>query len=178
MNPLRVVYNVTSNKPADAPPSRYRDDADATDTPRSSTPLLPDGDNPERDASLADRIPRPLRRFEAAVVDWVKGPKPPRIWKIKPFFPQVQEAPLRLLDRYASKTWQRFLLLLALYFFYLLAFVIVMRRSAFSADVPGYGSPARLSCGASFWYVLLSLVNGNAADICKGQPRMLVASMD
>lgn len=153
MNPLRVVYNVTSNKPPGY--REYHDDTDS-EMSRSGTPdiranarapLLGNDEGEDDTKASTSRI----RRARAVALDWIKGPKPPRIWKITPIFPGIQEAPLRLLDRYAPETWQRFLLLIALYFFYILAFVLVLRKSAFASDVPGYGSPARISCGASFW---------------------------
>jgi len=157
---LRVVYNITSNKPPGY--REYHDDTDSEQS-RSTTPdirassrapLLGTGDELEDDTSTSIKQERPstsIGRAGAVAADWVKGPKPPRPWKITPILPSIQEAPIRLLDKYAPFKWQRLFLLGALYFFYILAFVLVLRKSAFSSDVPGYGSPARISCGASFW---------------------------
>lgn len=172
MNPLRVVYNITSNKPPRAP--RFRDVLDDSESSRSSTPadgldagsdadtpLLSEEGEPARSKSTGsfyDRVPLPLRRVGTAVADWVKGPKPPRPWRISPVFPRIQEAPLRLLDAYAPRPWQRFILLLVLYFVYILAFALVLHKSAFAADIPGYGHPVTLSCGATFWYISMLLL--------------------
>jgi len=167
MNPLRVVYNITSNKPPGY--RQYHDDTDSEHSPSATpdiranprAPLLGDGEELEGDdeqMGTRQKIPTSIRRAGAVAADWVKGPKPPRPWKITPIFPSIQEAPIRLLDRYAPETWQRFILLVALCFCYILAFVLVLRKSAFASDVPGYGSPARISCGASFWYVLILLL--------------------
>lgn len=82
---------------------------------------------------------------------WVKGPNPPRPYKIEPFFPQIQTAPIRFLDRYFPKRRHRVLLLLVFCFFWLLAFALVLHESAFSSDVPGYGSPTRIGCTARYW---------------------------
>lgn len=159
MNPLRFVYNIASNKPPGY--RHYPDDADSAEVSRSTTPDIRSssrapllGDQIE-DESTEDTKPRPSTRFrraQAVAGDWITGPKPPRIWKIKPVFPIIQEAPIKLLDIIAPRRWHRVVLLLFVYFFYILAFVLVLRKSAFTADVPGYGSPARLSCIASFWY--------------------------
>jgi len=159
MGILRVVYNITSNKP---PSYREYDDGTESEQSRSTTPdirassrapLLGNQDELEDDTSVGikQETPSSIRRAGAVATDWVKGPKPPRPWKITPIFPSIQEAPIRLLDKYAPLKWQRFVLLAALYFAYILAFVLVLRKSAFASDVPGYGSPARISCGASFW---------------------------
>jgi hypothetical protein len=154
MNPLRAVYNAVNNRPADA---TYHDEG--IEPSRSSTPsgrpLLGDDEANEEQEEWIEtsksRLPRSLQKVSSAVAKWVNGPQPPRPWKISPIFPSIQEAPLRLLDKYAPERWQRFCLLIALYFFYILAFVLVLHKSAFAADVPGYGSPVRISCGASFW---------------------------
>lgn len=141
---------------------RYHDDAlsdEDTLLPAESVESLPVDnefgmDQPKRSPLLeriTDMIPEPVKRASEVVVIWVKGPQPPRIYKIHPYFPQIQEAPLRLLDRYAPKRMQRFWLLIVFYFFWILSFSIVLHKSSFASDVPGYGSPIRLGCTASFW---------------------------
>ncbi|KAI4180455.1 MAG: hypothetical protein L6R41_007232 [Letrouitia leprolyta] len=45
-------------------------------------------------------VPFRLRQFARAVAAWTKGPDPPQIQKITPFFPSLQQAPVRLLARY------------------------------------------------------------------------------
>jgi len=158
MNPLRVVYNVTSNKPPRAP--RYHDESQPpsrVDTPDgSSSPLLSGddegtlpGSSPESEHSI---VPLAVRNAGASVAKWAKGPDPPRPWRIKPLLPTIQEAPIRLLDKLAPKRTQRVTLLLVAYFLYIFAFVLVQRESSFAGEIPGYGNPARISCGASFWY--------------------------
>ncbi|KAF2094449.1 LCCL domain-containing protein [Rhizodiscina lignyota] len=115
--------------------------------------------------SVLRYIPPRIRKAGKAVARWTKGPNPPRIYKIKPIFPQVQEAPIKLLDRYLPKKRHKFLLLIAFYFLWLLCFSLVLHKSAFSSDVPGYGSPVRLSCGASYW------ANGNGCGLNGDQCR-------
>ncbi|KAI5252217.1 hypothetical protein E4T42_03636 [Aureobasidium subglaciale] len=100
---------------------------------------------------VSDRIPSPVKRVSSTVVTWVKGPQPPRIYKIEPFFPTVQHAPLRLLDRYAPKRMQRFWLLFVFYICWILSFALILHKSSFAADIEGYGSPVRLGCTARYW---------------------------
>lgn len=100
---------------------------------------------------MAHRVPSPIRKASSFVVTWVKGPDPPRIWKINPYLPSIQTAPIRLLDRWAPKRMQRFALLMALYFCWLLCFVTILHKSAFSSEIAGYGSPSTLSCTDTYW---------------------------
>jgi hypothetical protein len=92
-----------------------------------------------------------IRKAAIWVARWTKGPNPPRIYKITPVFPVIQEAPIKLLDRYLPKRKHKIILLLAFYFVWFLTFALVLKQSAFSADVPGWGSPVRLGCGSTYW---------------------------
>ena len=97
------------------------------------------------------RVPPSIKHAWAVTVKWVKGPNPPRIYSIAPFFPAVQHAPLALLDRYAPKRVHKFWLLVLFYASWLLTFSLVLRASSVSASIPGYGEPVRLSCAARYW---------------------------
>ncbi|KAF2455619.1 hypothetical protein BDY21DRAFT_289516 [Lineolata rhizophorae] len=96
-------------------------------------------------------VPPRLRKVWGAVVRWVEGPQPPRPYRIEPFFPRIQTAPLRLLDRFFPKRKYKLWLLVAFYACWLAAFASVLHASAFASDIPGYGAPVRLSCAARFW---------------------------
>ncbi|KAI9676020.1 MAG: hypothetical protein M1817_000763 [Caeruleum heppii] len=100
-----------------------------------------------------NKIPLPVRRVYTFVVTWSKGPRPPQIQKINPFFPRIQQYPLRLLDRAFPKRRYKIVLLLVFYFCWLLAFSAVLHQSAVAGDIEGYGTPAQISCGASYWQV-------------------------
>ncbi|PNS21182.1 hypothetical protein CAC42_3520 [Sphaceloma murrayae] len=146
---------------------RYRDDPHPDDDDDDDDTLLPpsasdslrqvgmeDPGTPARPtlkARVRDRIPPRLLRYWKATATWVQGPKPPRIYKIAPIFPVIQHAPLHLVDRFAPKRMQRAGLLLFFYAAWLLAFSLVLWRSSFASEISGYGSPARLSCGAKYW---------------------------
>ncbi|KAM0723601.1 hypothetical protein Q7P37_000588 [Cladosporium fusiforme] len=107
--------------------------------------------NPTWQESVADRIPPGFHRAWAATKTWVKGPQPPRIYNITPYFPKVQHAPLALLDRYAPRGAHRALLFAFWCALWLLVFGLALWRSSFAAHIPGYGSPTRLGCGARYW---------------------------
>ncbi|TKA29510.1 hypothetical protein B0A50_03523 [Salinomyces thailandicus] len=100
---------------------------------------------------ISERIPPPVKHAWSKTVEWVKGPDPPRIFKIEPLFPKIQHAPLSLLDRYAPKRGQRVWLLALLYACWLFAFSMVLRASSFSASIPKYGTPVRMGCGSKYW---------------------------
>ncbi|KAF2170899.1 hypothetical protein M409DRAFT_63929 [Zasmidium cellare ATCC 36951] len=100
---------------------------------------------------VSERIPSRLKDAWSKTVEWVKGPNPPRIYKITPIFPNIQHAPIALLDRYAPKRRQRFWLLILLYASWLFVFSLMLWKSSFAAQIPGYGTPVRLSCSARYW---------------------------
>ena len=140
-----------------APPPVYRDDEAASALSNESAELIATSEasaeehyRPEQSHSLAKYLPPQLQRMWQSTVVWVKGPQPPRPWKIRPFFPHVQTAPLRLLNNYFPKRKHKIALLVFFYFCWILTFGLVLHRSAFAADIPGYGSPVRVRCTDRF----------------------------
>jgi len=96
-------------------------------------------------------VPLPFRKAARAVTRWVKGPVPPVELRIRPFFPSIQEAPLKLLDRIAPKRKHKAILLVAFYGIWFLIWSLMIRAQATSGYIEGYGKPANLWCGASYW---------------------------
>ncbi|CAN9266559.1 unnamed protein product [Alternaria alternata] len=144
-----------------APPQAYRDDetantssadpADPADVPANSETSGEEYYSPQEPYYANKYIPPRLQRIWNNVVVWVKGPQPPRPWKIHPFFPKIQTAPIQLLNNYFPERRQKIALLVFFYFCWLLTFGLVLHRSAFAADIPGYGSPVRIRCTDRFW---------------------------
>lgn len=150
----------------DAPPQIYRD---AEDAPIHDTEDAPIHDAeaavivPNSDASddeyysvqepyyASKYIPPRMQRTWNNICVWVKGPQPPRPWKIRPFFPRIQTAPIQFVNNYFPKRKHKIALLVFFYFCWLLSFGLVLHRSAFAADIPGYGSPVRIRCTDRFW---------------------------
>ena len=157
----------------------YRDEEDAPPPPRHIPPLTDDEDDDEPldrnlhidaapDASHTSLpvpvwlresaktfkfqwVPLPLRKFGRAVVKWSKGPIPPKQYKVEPFFPKIQQAPIRLLDHYLPKRRHRIFLLITFYAAWLLTWSLMLKQHATSGYIKGYGKPANIWCGANFW---------------------------
>lgn len=133
----------------------------ASSTPmhmRSDSPVSQNGHGPlplwlrESSKSFQRRwIPLPLRKAARSIAAWSKGPEPPQIQKITPFFPAVQEAPARFIGRYFPRTIHKAGLLGFYYFCWLLTFSLVLNHSATAGYIKGYGKPSPIWCGASYW---------------------------
>ncbi|KAI1157830.1 hypothetical protein F5B18DRAFT_643491 [Nemania serpens] len=98
-------------------------------------------------------VPYPARRTAEAVVRWVNGPQNPRVWKIDPFFPAVQRAPLRLLARVLpeERRRQRLWLFFAFFAAWIVAFALVFWQGQIATEIEGWGEPADIGCGATYW---------------------------
>ena len=96
-------------------------------------------------------VPLPIRKAGRAVAKWIKGPVPPQELRIRPWFPTIQEAPLRLLNRYMPKRRHKIFLLLLFYFCWFLTWSLMLGLNSTTAHIKGYGKPANIWCGQSFW---------------------------
>lgn len=96
-------------------------------------------------------VPYPARRLVGAVVRWVEGPSTPRIWKIEPFYPAVQRAPLRLLDRILPNRTHRMWLFFGYFAAWILTFALVYWQGQLASEIQGWGEPAEIGCGATYW---------------------------
>ena len=96
-------------------------------------------------------VPFRVRQAARAVVAWSKGPEPPQIQRITPFFPSIQEAPVKFIDKHLPKRRHKATLLAFFYFCWLLTFILVLNHSAKAGNIEGYGKPQSIWCGATFW---------------------------
>lgn len=96
-------------------------------------------------------VPLPVRNTARFLSSWSRGPNPPQIQKITPIFPSIQEAPIRLVNRYLPNKKQKALLLAFVLFSWTLAFSLTLHHSATSGEIKGYGTPQNIWCGASYW---------------------------
>ena len=96
-------------------------------------------------------VPVRFRQAARAVIAWSKGPDPPQIQKITPFFPWMQEAPAMFIEKHIPKRRHKATLLAFFYFCWLLTFILVLSHSAQAGNIEGYGKPQPIWCGASFW---------------------------
>ncbi|KAF3009470.1 hypothetical protein E8E13_002592 [Curvularia kusanoi] len=145
-----------------APPQVYRDDELISVDPEDA---VVNDHADEVEHSLAEHysnskyVPPRMQRAWKSVKTWAKGPQPPRPWKIQPFLPKIQTAPIRILEAFFPKRKQKVALLIAFYAAWILSFSLVLHKSAFSADVPGYGPPVRIGCTQRLW------ADGNACGL-------------
>ena len=86
-----------------------------------------------------------------AIEQWVRGPRPPRPYRITPILAQLQPMPLKTFRRYFPRRQQRFCLLGAVFLLWLIIFLGVLSRSVLGCQIPGYRTPVRLSCVSRFW---------------------------
>jgi hypothetical protein len=84
---------------------------------------------------------------------WLRGPKPPHVYHINPWFPHLQAAPGRLIDRKFPKRSSKIALLFVGLIFWIVVFFFSLKASIAGQDVSGYGQPVKLSCHHRLWYV-------------------------
>ena len=96
-------------------------------------------------------VPLPLRKVGRATAEWVKGPDPAHPLLLSPLFPQFQELPVLLLERFFPKRKHKTWLLLLLYTVWFLPWFIVLLHSRSSGYIEGYGQPQTLACDTTFW---------------------------
>ncbi|KAF1969368.1 hypothetical protein BU23DRAFT_557682 [Bimuria novae-zelandiae CBS 107.79] len=146
----------------EAPPQIYRDDEyelpSSDDSTAAGATLVDASEASDDDEQFARQpsymskyIPPRIQRAWKFTKSWVEGPQPPRPWSIRPLFPTVQRAPLQLLDRYFPKRKHKVTLLIVFYVAWFLSFSLVLHRSAFTADIPGHGSPVNIRCTDRLW---------------------------
>lgn len=130
-----------------APPAKVRPSADAEDSSRSTTP--------RQEFSLLNKLkthaPPSLQARATALSAWLRGPDPPKPWKTRPFLPRLQQLPLRFVDKFLPRQWQRIAALFLFYVCWVATFAAVLRKSSVFDNVNGYGQPLSLSCGSVFW---------------------------
>lgn len=154
-------------------PSPYRDEESAVPEPsiaesddlhfrsRASSEVGHPQDLPVwlRESSSRWRIvPLPLRKITRSIAkvcalanQWTQGQKVAQKQEIRPFLPLIQEAPLWLVEKCLPKRIYKFSALLLLYTAWAVTFILVIKRSAASGNIEGYGIPNSIWCGASFW---------------------------
>ena len=153
-------------------------EASASSSPRihvrSSSPDVENGQFPlpvwlrESSQSFHWRwVPYRIRSIARSVATWSKGPDPPQIQKITPFFPDHQTFAVELIRKHLPKKWHKVALLGIFYFCWILTFSLVLQHSASAGNIEGYGKPEPLWCGASFWLVKLVQIPNSLAHITR-----------
>ncbi|KAK7403234.1 hypothetical protein QQX98_011006 [Neonectria punicea] len=96
-------------------------------------------------------VPYSMRRVSRKVVKWSKGPANPQPYRIKPFFPIVQEYPLWLLDRFLPLFKHRVWLAFFYFAIWIVTFVLVKRQGTLATEIAGWGEPQNIGCGVTYW---------------------------
>lgn len=97
-------------------------------------------------------VPFRIRQASRSIVRWTKGADPPQIQKITPFFPGIQQAPVKLIDENLPKPKHKALLLAFFYCCWILVFSLVLVYSNSAGTIKGFGKPTPVWCGASYWF--------------------------
>jgi hypothetical protein len=114
---------------------------------RPDQPFLTDSHTSRRDRNglLSSQPASP------AVLRWLNGPDPPRIYRIQSS-EWLQAAGDRLLDKCCPSRWLKLSLLLLLYALWAGMFVSALPRSVGGSNDSDAETPARLSCTSQLWY--------------------------
>ncbi len=98
---------------------------------------------------------------------WLRGPVPPHVYHIKPWFPRWQAAPARLVERWAPRRGVKIALLVAGLIFWIAVFFASLQASV-AGEIPGYGQPVKLSCHHRLWCVsILTLGQSDQVKLVK-----------
>ncbi|KAL6238084.1 hypothetical protein BDW75DRAFT_237772 [Aspergillus navahoensis] len=144
-------YSLKSQDDSDSSQAATRNGRDSIDSApanraqSTSEPLLPTS-NPRA-------VQRP-KRFSCSVAgigEWMRGPSPLHKYRINPWLAQWQTAPGRLIERYVRSTRTRLCLLLACLLLWGVAFISILHTSVAGQEIPGHGSPVKLSCSSRLW---------------------------
>ncbi|EED17620.1 LCCL domain protein [Talaromyces stipitatus ATCC 10500] len=94
---------------------------------------------------------------------FLRGPNPPRRHRIRPFFESFQTAPIRIIKRLFPTLRSQAIALIAFHALWATIFLTILNWSVLGPEIPGYGMPNRLSCGARLWHNgTLCGIDGNA----------------
>ncbi|KAJ5947405.1 hypothetical protein N7466_000420 [Penicillium verhagenii] len=82
---------------------------------------------------------------------WLRGPSPPHVYHINPWFPRWHAAPTRLIDRLVPRMGAKIGLLFLGLVFWIVVFFSSLKASVAGQEVLGYGQPVKLSCNHRLW---------------------------
>ncbi|KAL3455427.1 LCCL domain-containing protein [Aspergillus heterothallicus] len=87
----------------------------------------------------------------AGIRDWFRGPSPPHIYRINPWLARWQTAPGRVIERYFPSKKSKVGILLAALLVWGVVFISILHASVTGQEIPGHGSPVKLSCWSRLW---------------------------
>ena len=98
---------------------------------------------------VQEKIPAPIVHYGNKVVSWVKGPAPPRIYRITPFFEHWQTFPVRFLARLPK--WLRICIYAIVCILWIVLFGVILSDYSLPSNIGGFGAPVRLDCVDELW---------------------------
>lgn len=116
----------------------------------------------DRWTNLRNRVPPPLSHATEKVVQWVKGPQPPRKYQIRPLLESIQTFPTKLLARLPKPA--RIFVFVCGFLLWIVVFGVLLSRLGLPKDIAGFGAPVRLSCVSTMWYVTQAAMNSPCAE--------------
>ncbi|KAF1845912.1 uncharacterized protein K460DRAFT_338648 [Cucurbitaria berberidis CBS 394.84] len=99
--------------------------------------------------SVGDKIPAPVARYGNKMVNWIRGPQPPRTYRIAPFFERWQTFPVRLLARLPK--WLRICIYAISCILWIILFGVILSDYSLPSNFGGVGAPVSLGCVSSLW---------------------------
>ncbi|KAJ5867536.1 hypothetical protein N7534_002089 [Penicillium rubens] len=134
--------------------SQYKDEARdndeiSFDLEVGDVPLLPQ-EHMDTQSEKFERDP-PFSCTPSGFCAWLRGPTPPHVYHINPWFPRLQTAPARLIDQKFPHRSSKIALLFGGLFFWIVVFFASLKASVAGQEVPGYGQPVKLSCHHRLW---------------------------
>lgn len=95
------------------------------------------------------KVPAPVKRWSRKAIRWIKGPEPPVLHRINPFFEPIQTSPARLVARLPKLV--RTCLFAVAFILWLVLFGVIISNFSLPTNLAGYGAPVRLGCAAQLW---------------------------
>ncbi|KAL2128980.1 hypothetical protein VTI74DRAFT_8388 [Chaetomium olivicolor] len=135
----------------DHPDAPIRDATLVEDLEQDSSPPTPRFIQDEGSWKRFRWVPYSVRRVIKATAKWARGPPNPQRYHIQPCLPQVQHAPIVLVDKYLPKKRHRALAVFGYFAVWLIAFALVMREGRSASEIPQWGIPAQIGCGYTYW---------------------------
>ncbi|KAF1945497.1 hypothetical protein EJ02DRAFT_509466 [Clathrospora elynae] len=98
---------------------------------------------------VAQCTPAPVARWSRKGVSWIRGPEPPSVHRITPFFERWQTLPVRLLARLPQ--WLRICIFGIACILWVVVFAVILSDYSLPSNIGGFGAPVKLSCVNNLW---------------------------
>jgi hypothetical protein len=145
-----ITPSTLSSRTPDEPRSKA-----ATPTPRRSleieetAPRHPTCRAQQTWARLGAKLPAPIARCSRGVAKWIRGPEPPRVYRIAPLLERIQTLPVRRLARLPP--WALVCMYMTAFVTWAVLFAVILTNYSLPSNIGGFGAPVTLSCVTNLW---------------------------